>query len=220
MVASPDGVKSTSLGRCPWARRAAGPLALLVSQPRPLPYPVAKPPQSIVAHIKLSPRDGRYWDVKVNPLKDRGDMDAQINIVEFDASQHRGQVEELWREVFAYGDPRNAPALVIAKKCAVRDGLFFVATAGDVVVGTVMAGYDGHRGWIYSMAVRPGHRHRDIGSRLLSLAEQKLAALGCVKINLQVLRGNEVAQRFYEANGYAVEDRVSMGKELSENIGF
>ncbi len=145
-------------------------------------------------------------------------MDAHINIVEFDTFQHRGQVEALWREVFAYGAPRNASALVIAKKCAVRDGLFFVATSGDVVVGTVMAGYDGHRGWIYSMAVHPGHRHQDIGSRLLSFAERKLASVGCVKINLQVMGGNETAQRFYEANGYTVEDRVSMGKEVVENV--
>ena len=147
-------------------------------------------------------------------------MDAHINIVEFDVSQHGRQVDALWREIFAYDAPRNAPTLVIAKKCAVRDGLFFVATFGDAVVGTVMAGYDGHRGWIYSMAVHPGHRHQGIGSRLLSFAEQKLAMLGCVKINLQVMGRNEAARRFYEANGYAVEDRVSMGKELTENIGM
>ena len=145
-------------------------------------------------------------------------MDAQIDIAEFNALRHQGQVETLWRDIFAYKDPRNAPALAIAKKCAVCDGLFFVATVGDVVVGTVMAGYDGHRGWTYCLAVHPSHRHQDIGSRLLMFAERKLAALGCVKINLQVLRGNEAAQRFYEASGYAVEDRISMGKEVTENI--
>jgi ribosomal protein S18 acetylase RimI-like enzyme len=146
-------------------------------------------------------------------------MDTHIDIVEFDASQHSVQVEALWREVFAYDAPRNAPALAIAKKCAVRDGLFFVATCAHAIVGTAMAGYDGHRGWIYSMAVHPDHRHQGIGSRLLSFAEQRLTMLGCVKINLQVMRGNEEAQRFYEASGYAAEDRISMGKELSENIG-
>jgi ribosomal protein S18 acetylase RimI-like enzyme len=145
-------------------------------------------------------------------------MKVDIDIVGFDPSQHRDQVEALWQQVFAYDTPRNAPSLVIEKKCAVGDGLFFVAEADGVVVGTVMAGYDGHRGWIYSMAVYPSHRRQDIGSRLLSFAEQRLTALGCVKINLQVMGGNEEAQRFYEANGYSAENRISMGKELSENI--
>jgi ribosomal protein S18 acetylase RimI-like enzyme len=148
------------------------------------------------------------------------DMEPHVEVVEFDPSRHGSQVEALWRQVFAYDVPRNAPSLVIEKKCAVRDGLFFVAEAGDTVVGTVMAGYDGHRGWIYSMAVHPGRRRQDVGSKLLSFAEQRLTALGCVKINLQVIVGNDEAQAFYEANGYSVEDRVSMGKELGENIGL
>jgi ribosomal protein S18 acetylase RimI-like enzyme len=139
-------------------------------------------------------------------------------IVPFDPSRHRQAVEALWLQVFAYDTPRNDPALCIEKKCAVDDGLFFVAEAEGIVLGTVMAGYDGHRGWIYSMAVHPAHHRRDIGSRLLAHAEQALTQLGCVKINLQVLGGNEAAQRFYETHGYAVEPRISMGKELSENV--
>ncbi len=86
------------------------------------------------------------------------------------------------------------------------------------VVGTVMAGYDGHRGWIYSMAVLPEYRGRDIGSKLLSVAEHKLGALGCMKINLQINGDNAAVVRFYEANGYNVEDRISMGKEMPANV--
>jgi ribosomal protein S18 acetylase RimI-like enzyme len=77
-----------------------------------------------------------------------------------------------------------------------------------------MAGYDGHRGWVYSMAVHPDWRGDGLGSQLLAAAEEALAARGCVKINLQVLPGNGNAQAFYEANGYVVEDRISMGKRL------
>ena len=154
-----------------------------------------------------------------NKLLDVEDMKIHVEIIEFDPRLHQKQVEALWQQVFAYDAPRNAPSLVIEKKCAVRDGLFFVAVANDTVVGTVMAGYDGHRGWIYSMVVHPGYRRQDIGSRLLSFAERKLTTLGCVKINLQVMGGNEAAQLFYEANGYSVENRISMGKEISENIG-
>jgi len=137
-------------------------------------------------------------------------MKEDVDIVEFNPAQHRDQVEVLWRQVFAYDAPRNAPSLVIDKKCAFGDRLLFVAEAGGAVVGTVMAGYDGHRGWIYSMAVQPGHRRQDIGSRLLTFAEQKLALLGCVKINVQVLSGNDEARRFDEANGYSTGNRISM----------
>ncbi len=145
-------------------------------------------------------------------------MTSRVSITDFDPALHQDQVEALWRQVFAYADARNAPGLIVRQKCAVDDGLFFVATDGDGVVGTVMAGYDGHRGWIYSMAVHPEWRRRDVGTSLLSHAEERLTALGCVKINLQVLPGNDDAQRFYGANGFLVEKRVSMGKELAANI--
>ncbi len=145
-------------------------------------------------------------------------MTSQIRIAEFDSALHREQVEELWKEIFAYPDARNAPGLIMDQKCAADDGLFFVATNGNSVVGTVMAGYDGHRGWIYSLAVHPRHRRDDIGSSLLSHAEDALAALGCVKINLQMLPGNDGARQFYEANGFSAEERISMGKEIRENI--
>jgi len=98
------------------------------------------------------------------------------------------------------------------------DGLFFVATHQEGIGGTVIAGYDGHRGWIYAMAVHPGHRKKGIASLLLSHAERRLASLGCVKINLQILKGNADVQRFYRANGYALEDRISMGKQIDENV--
>ena len=120
----------------------------------------------------------------------------------------------MWRFVFGYDTAHNAPDHAIDKKLAVDDGLFFVALDDGAVIGTVMAGYDGHRGWIYSLAVHPERRGRGIGSHLLSLAEEALISRGCVKINLQVLPGNGNAQAFYEANGYSVEERISMGKRL------
>jgi len=140
------------------------------------------------------------------------------DILAFDDSAHRDQVVRLWELVFGYGAPHNAPALVIDRKLAVADDLFFVALAGGAVVGTAMAGYDGHRGWIYSMAVHPDHRGRTLGSQLLSFAERRLASRGCMKINLQIMESNEQVRAFYEANGYSVEERVSMGKRLSESI--
>jgi ribosomal protein S18 acetylase RimI-like enzyme len=81
-----------------------------------------------------------------------------------------------------------------------------------------MAGYDGHRGWIYSVAVSTAHRRRGIGSQLVRMAERALATMGCVKVNLQIMEGNEHVTAFYAALGFSVEKRVSMGKRLPENI--
>ena len=139
-------------------------------------------------------------------------------IYEFNNLKHREQVIAIWKDIFGYETARNDPGVVIDKKNATGDGLFFVAVHRDEVVGTVMAGYDGHRGWIYSLAVHPGHRKKGMASLLLSHAEKQLVSLGCVKINLQILKDNEVVQRFYRANGYALEDRISMGKQIDENV--
>jgi hypothetical protein len=75
-----------------------------------------------------------------------------ITIIPFSNGAHRSKVIALWETVFGYEAAHNQPALVMDKKAAVNDGLLFVALMGEGVVGTVMAGYDGHRGWIYSVA--------------------------------------------------------------------
>ena len=141
-----------------------------------------------------------------------------FEILEFNNMKHREQVVALWKGVFGYDTARNDPEFVIDQKMAMLDGLFFVAAYREGIVGTVMAGYDGHRGWIYAIAVHPGHRKKGIASLLLSHAERRLASLGCVKINLQILKGNAAVQRFYRANGYALEDRINMGKQIDENL--
>ena len=126
----------------------------------------------------------------------------------------RLQVVELWRNVFGYETAHNEPNLAISKKIAINDGLFFVAVENSAIVGTIMAGYDGHRGWLYSVAVDPAKRLSGLGSSLVIHAEKALADLGCMKINLQLLATNEATAAFYKSIGYAVEPRVSMGKLL------
>lgn len=139
-------------------------------------------------------------------------------ITAFDTQLHRDQVISLWEVVFGYEADHNAPLLVIDKKVEFGDGLFFVALDDQAVIGTVMAGYDGHRGWIYSIAVSPKYQKQHVGSTLLAFAECKLSEKGCMKINLQIMEGNEVVENFYLANGYHTEKRISMGKRLPENI--
>ncbi|MBC3258946.1 GNAT family acetyltransferase [Pseudomonas paralactis] len=132
--------------------------------------------------------------------------------------QHRAQVIELWQQAFGYDTAHNLPSLAIDKKLAVNDGLFFVATDKKAVIGTILAGYDGHRGWLYSVAVHADYRRHGLGSSLVRHAEQALTALGCMKINLQITGGNDVVVGFYEALGYGVEPRISMGKKIAGNI--
>jgi ribosomal protein S18 acetylase RimI-like enzyme len=128
----------------------------------------------------------------------------------------RLQVVELWRNVFGYETAHNEPNLAISKKIAINDGLFFVAVENSAIVGTIMAGYDGHRGWLYSVAVDPAKRLSGLGSSLVIHAEKALADLGCMKINLQLLATNEATAAFYKSIGYSVEPRLSMGKLIRD----
>lgn len=143
---------------------------------------------------------------------------SNVLITPYVDGRHRPQVVALWQAVFGYEAAHNEPNLAIDRKLAVDDQLFFVAVDGETVVGTIMAGYDGHRGWIYSVAVDPARRRAGIGSRLVQAAEQALAERGCVKINLQIATGNERVAAFYESLGFAVEERVSMGKRVLRNV--
>jgi ribosomal protein S18 acetylase RimI-like enzyme len=123
-------------------------------------------------------------------------------------------VTELWTEVLGDAAPHNHPATVIRKKLAVEADLFSVAVLDGAVVGTVMGGYDGHRGWVYAVAVRPAHQRRGIGTALVRHLETALLQRGCLKVNLQVRASNAKVVAFYEGLGYTVEERVSMGKRL------
>jgi ribosomal protein S18 acetylase RimI-like enzyme len=127
-------------------------------------------------------------------------------------------VVDLWRLVFPeYGDPlrphRDVRASV-ARKLDFGDGLFWLAEAHGCVVGTIMAGYDGHRGWIYSLGVHPEARRTGIGRALVEHAEQALEALGCPKVNLQVFSSNLAAQEFWHGVGYRRDEVASFGKKL------
>ncbi|WP_348011527.1 GNAT family acetyltransferase [Roseateles sp.] len=140
------------------------------------------------------------------------------SITSYSNETHRSQVIQLWETVFGYETAHNTPSLAIDKKLEVRDDLFFVAAIEGTIVGTILAGYDGHRGWLYSVAVHPSYRNKGLGSALVAHAEVALTKKGCMKINLQIMTGNESVSRFYESLGYVVEKRVSMGKRIAENV--
>jgi ribosomal protein S18 acetylase RimI-like enzyme len=140
------------------------------------------------------------------------------SVTDYTNESDRLEVVDLWKAVFGYETAHNEPSLAIDKKLQAQDNLFFVARVENVLVGTILAGYDGHRGWLYSVAVHPSHRKKGIGAALVEHAEQALINRGCVKINLQIVAGHESVTGFYESLGYTVEPRVSMGKRIAQNM--
>ena len=82
------------------------------------------------------------------------------------------------------------------------------------MVASVMAGYEGHRGWINYLAMTLSHRRKSYGRLTMAAAEQLLDEIGCPKINLQVRKSNAAVVALYESLGYATDDVVSMGKRL------
>jgi ribosomal protein S18 acetylase RimI-like enzyme len=138
-------------------------------------------------------------------------MAAKLSIRAYEPGDEE-QIIALWREVFPDDPPHHDPLEIIHLKTADQPELFFVAAKGPAVVGTIMAGYDGHRGWIYRVAVSPRHQRQGIGSSLVRHAERALRARGAPKINLQIRGTNRGVVAFYERLGFMVEDRISMGK--------
>lgn len=125
----------------------------------------------------------------------------------------RAAVVALWHRC-GLTRPWNDPGRDIDRKLAVQPELFCVGEVDGAVVASVMAGYDGHRGWMNYLAVDPGMQGRRYGHALVAHVEAALAAVGCPKVNLQVRAGNAAVLGFYAALGYAQDDVVSMGKRL------
>ncbi len=111
--------------------------------------------------------------------------------------------------------PWNDPHKDIARKMQVNPELFLVAVVENGrIAGTVMGGYEGHRGWINYLAVSPDCQGQGIGRALMAEVEAKLAAMGCAKINLQVRTNNRAVIQFYGHIGYHIDDVISLGKRL------
>lgn len=125
-----------------------------------------------------------------------------------------GGLDALWREAFPNDPPRNRAEQSVPAKLAMNDDLLFVAVEDGKVIGSIMAGYDGHRGWLYSVAVRQSAKRRGIGTALVETAEAALRRLGCIKVNLQVRSTNAAVIEFYKGLGFSVEDHISMGRLL------
>lgn len=111
--------------------------------------------------------------------------------------------------------PWNDPRRDIERKLAEQPELFLVGEIDGAVTATVMAGYDGHRGWVYYLAVDPASRKASLGRQIMTEAERMLRDRGCVKVNLQIRSDNLGVIGFYRGLGYGEEQVVSMGKRLT-----
>lgn len=110
--------------------------------------------------------------------------------------------------------PWNNPKSDIHRKLDFQPELFWVGVREESIVASVMAGYEGHRGWIQYLAVDPDHHRQGVGRAIMAHAEAALERLGAPKINLQVRSDNAEVIEFYRRLGYEVEARASLGKRL------
>ena len=122
-------------------------------------------------------------------------------------------VISLWNEC-GLVVPWNDPAEDIGRKLKVDRDLFLVGRDDDELVATVMGGYEGHRGWINYLAVKPSTRRKGYGQEIMHAVEDRIKNRGCPKINLQIRTGNAGVAAFYEAIGYGTDDVIGMGKRL------
>lgn len=128
--------------------------------------------------------------------------------------QDESAVIELWEIVFPDDSPWNNPPDVIERKLSVQRDLFLVCLSSGRLVGTILAGFDGVRGWVHKVAAHPEFQRKGIATHLMKAAEERLANIGCPKLNIQLRTSNTSAVKFYESAGYAIEDRISMSKRL------
>jgi ribosomal protein S18 acetylase RimI-like enzyme len=138
-----------------------------------------------------------------------------VQIRPFEPQDEEGVVD-LWTRC-GLVRPTNDPRKDIRRKLKVRPDLFLVGLVDGRLVATVMAGYEGHRGWINYLAVDPSLRRRGLGREILAEAERRLRAADCPKINLQVRSTNSEVLEFYRRVGYLPDDVVSLGKRLQHD---
>ncbi len=115
--------------------------------------------------------------------------------------------------------PYNPPVADIASCRAAPHSELFVAEVEGRLVATAMAGHDGHRGWLYYVAVEPARRGEGLGRRIVAHAETWLASLGVRKVNLIIRDTNLDVRSFYQRLGYAVEPRCVMARWLVADPG-
>ncbi|MGD8353864.1 MAG: GNAT family acetyltransferase [Pseudomonadota bacterium] len=139
-------------------------------------------------------------------------MAKEIQIIQFEEI-YRKELIGLW-EACDLVRPWNDPGKDIDRVLADKSGRIFLLLENGRLTGSVMAGFDGHRGWVYYLAVDPGDRQKGRGRRLMDHSEDYLRSIGCPKLNLMIRNSNLGAAGFYSRLGYLRDDVAVMSKKL------
>ena len=136
-----------------------------------------------------------------------------LQIISFQ-SDHTEALIQLWHRCNLLV-PWNNPWQDIERKMT-RDGdWLLIGFIQEALVATVMAGYDGHRGWLNYLGVDPDFRRRGLAKEMVAAAVARLTAAGCIKINLQIRESNHSAVEFYRRIGFKTDPVMSMGLRLA-----
>lgn len=127
--------------------------------------------------------------------------------------EYQEAIIDLWKKCNLIV-PQNDPIEDIEKKLDFQPDLFLSALLDGHLIGSVMVGYDGHRGWMNYLAVLPAYQKRGYGRRLAEKAVEELRKLGCSKVNVQVRESNPSAIEFYKNLGFKDDKVVSLGLRL------
>jgi len=147
-------------------------------------------------------------------VRELGEMTFEITRY---STKFQDEVVELWKKCNLI-IPQNDPVEDIMKKVDFQPDLFFIGLMDDRVIGSIMVGYEGHRGWINYLAVLPEFQRQGYGRKLVQKAMDELVRIGCLKVNLQVRRTNTPVIDFYERLGFKEDDVVSLGMRLKISI--
>ncbi|MCW4052378.1 MAG: GNAT family acetyltransferase [Candidatus Bathyarchaeota archaeon] len=128
-------------------------------------------------------------------------------------SEYQNSVLDLWKKCGLIV-PQNNPVEDIQKKIEYQPELFLIAFLDGHVIGSVMVGYEGHRGWLNYLAILPKNQKQGFGRNLVEGAINVLRRLGCLKVNVQVRKRNASAIGFYERLGFTNDNVVSLGLRL------
>jgi ribosomal protein S18 acetylase RimI-like enzyme len=123
---------------------------------------------------------------------------------------------KLWQEC-GLVVPWNNPLTDIARKIADSPELFFTGRIDGKLVASCMAGYDGHRGWIYFLAVARSDQRKGFAAQLVAHVEAQLIELGCPKLELMVRDRNSEVIAFYQAIGFNLDPVRVLSKRLLED---
>jgi ribosomal protein S18 acetylase RimI-like enzyme len=110
--------------------------------------------------------------------------------------------------------PWNDPVTDIAFARRGSNATVLIGRDDGMIVATVLVGHDGHRGWVYYLAVDPDHRHKGYGRVMMDAAERWLREAGIEKLQLMVRPDNKSVKNFYQSLGFAEQERIIYAKWL------